>query len=272
MGNCCGSPAAASDTQDVRRNKKARVANWQRTNVVGLRRAGLTALPSEVAEVTSARVLDASDNKLAALPPDLPPSLQRLVLSNNQLSDLAPLRHLTNLRVLVLDGNRIASLPPWIGELGKLETLSLSDNTLVQLPAGVGALTSLRQLLLSQNRLRALPPQLGACSALEKIDAHHNVLQALPPELGRLQRLKLLQLDSNQLEGVPPEVLRGCTSLATLSLHDNPIQPDTLHATDGWAEFEARRQGKYTKGLAGGALVNIDEGLDRPLAASPRSA
>ena len=31
-------------------------------------------------------------------------------------------------------------------------------------------------------------------------------------------------------------------------------------------------QGKYTKGLAGGALVNIDEGLDRPLAASPRSA
>ena len=53
-------------------------------------------------------MLDASDNKLAALPPDLPPSLQRLVLSNNQLSDLAPLRHLTNLRVR----------PEWLKDFG----------------------------------------------------------------------------------------------------------------------------------------------------------
>jgi len=92
----------------------------------------------------------------------------------------------------------------------------------------------------------------------------------VPASLGRLHRLKLLQLDGNQVSRVPPEVLRDCTALATLSLHDNPISPEALHATEGFAAFEARRQGKYTKTLAGGVLLGnsgMDEGLDRQVAA-----
>lgn len=59
--------------------------------------------------------------------------------------------------------------------------------------------------------------------------------QELPPQLGSLRRLKLLQLDGNRVAAVPPQVLHGCTALATLSLHDNPITPDVLAATDGCA-------------------------------------
>ena len=56
-------------------------------------------LPSEVAEVPSPRVLDASDNALTRLPPQLPSTLNRLVLSNNRLASLAFLQHLPNLKV-----------------------------------------------------------------------------------------------------------------------------------------------------------------------------
>ena len=89
--------------------------------------------------------------------------------------------------------------------------------------------------------------------------------QELPASLGRLQRLKLLQCDGNQIRGVPPALLRA-PALATLSLHDNPITPAALAATEGYAEFEARRQGKASKALATGVLLGrsgLDEGVDR---------
>jgi hypothetical protein len=94
------------------------------------------------------------------------------------------------------------------------------------------------------------------------------LLQEVPASLGQLQRLKVLQLDSNAIGSLPPAILHGCTSLATISLHDNPITVDALHATDGYADFEGRRQSKYTKAIAAGALLGtqgMDEGLDRPV-------
>lgn len=47
----------------------------------------------------SPRVLDASLNRLERLPPSLPPSLQRLVLSSNRLTSLAGMEQLRNLKV-----------------------------------------------------------------------------------------------------------------------------------------------------------------------------
>ena len=73
-------------------------------------------------------------------------------------------------------------------------------------------------------------------------------------------------LDWNRMTagGLPPAVLKECAALQTLSLHDNPgVTPAALEEVEGWAEFEARRRGKYSKAIAGGAHVNLDEGVDR---------
>ncbi len=45
MGNCCGTPAAAAAEQgrdNVRRNRTQRLANWNATHVIALRKADLT--------------------------------------------------------------------------------------------------------------------------------------------------------------------------------------------------------------------------------------
>ena len=39
-----------------------------------------------------------------------------------------------------------------------------------------------------------------------------------------------------------------------------------LEETPGFAEFEMRRQKKVTKQMAGGAIHNLDDGVDRNLA------
>lgn len=96
-------------------------------------------------------------------------------------------------------------------------------------------------------------------------------MQHIPETLSSLQRLKTIDLDGNRVMAVPSAILRGCTALATLSLHDNPITPEALQLTEGFAAFEARRRGKDSKGLASGVLLGrraLDEGVDRPL--SPR--
>lgn len=68
--------------------------------------------------MAGARVLDASNNHLERLPPGLPPSLQRVVLSCNRISDLEPLRHLTNLKVRRSSFCRAG--PQQLGRAGRL--------------------------------------------------------------------------------------------------------------------------------------------------------
>ncbi len=53
--------------------------------------------------------------------------------------------------------------------------------------------------------------------------------------------------DLRRLSAVPAALLRSCESLATLSLHGNPITVDALRETDGFRAFDARRCQKYAK-------------------------
>lgn len=113
----------------------------------------------------------------------------------------------------------------------------------------------------------AYPPTATPCTPAHPPAAHART-QELPASVGQLQRLRLLQLDGNAISSVPPAVLLGCMALETISLHDNPITPDQLQATQGFAAYEARRRGKYSKTLAAGVLLSsggMDEGVDRQI-------
>lgn len=172
------------------------------------------------------------------------------------------------LKHLALDGNSLAALSPQLGQLSRLEQLLLQGNRLTSLPPSIGQLRSLKTLNLSRNQLQQLPAELGQCSALQELDASSNKLLGLPGGLANLKKLKVLQLDNNQIAALPDNLLSGCVSLHTLSLHDNPITPQRLESTPGFESYNARRRGKYDKGIAGGALLNsngLDEGVDRLL-------
>jgi len=244
-------------------------ATWVQTGIVGLRDRGLRELPDGVADVgPGAKVLDASNNQLGEWPAALGSltELQRLLLANNAILALpgGALSPLVELRVLVLDGNMLSSLPE-LDQLQKLEKLSVRQNRLEVLCPSVGRLRSLQFLLLSRNRLSSLPTELGGCEALEELDASTNCITNIPASLGKLQKLKSLNLDSNQVSKVPSEILLTCVALQTLSLHANPIVPESVQETEGFKEFEQRRQAKYNKALAGGVLLGprgMDEGID----------
>ena len=108
------------------------------------------------------KTLDAGNNRIAVLPPALGglASLQRLVLTQNRLEAIGPVVQLSALKILLLDGNLLGSLPPALGQLTKLEKLSVSGNSLATLPAEIGCLRRARA-----NRPPAEARTSGACAA-----------------------------------------------------------------------------------------------------------
>lgn len=223
------------------------------------------------------RVLDGTDNKLTEVPAyvGLMAPCHRMGLSKNRLTSLPPgMAALTSLRVLLLDANRLRAVPPVVFQLASLERLNLAGNLLTELPKRVGHLKNLKQLDLSGNRLAELPRELGRCVALEELRVADNALARLPTDLAKLERLRLVVAENNAIDGVPPAVLRYCEALQTLALHGNPVTLEALEATDGFAEFEARRVAKWDKSLAAGVLLGstrMDEAAERAGGRAPGS-
>ena len=129
----------------------ARPEDWERVTMengrvveLSLYGFGLTgAVPAEIGQLTSLRVLNLGDNQLTSLPAEIGQltSLKELDLSDNQLTSLpAEIGRLTSLTQLDLRGNQLTSLPAEIGQLTSLEELNLCENQLTSVPAAIGEL------------------------------------------------------------------------------------------------------------------------------------
>ena len=84
--------------------------------------------------------------------------------------------HARDMQTLLLDHNRLDSVPSAICQLPQLEALVLSSNAITQLPGAISQLTALSQLKLNQNQLSQLPPALGRCRSLREVDVSSNQL------------------------------------------------------------------------------------------------
>ena len=82
-------------------------------------------------------------------------------------------------QTLLLDHNRLDSVPLAICQLPQLEALVLSCNAITQLPGAISQLTALSQLKLNQNHLSQLPPALGRCRSLRQVDVSSNQLTVI---------------------------------------------------------------------------------------------
>ncbi|XP_062062813.1 leucine-rich repeat-containing protein 26 [Lepus europaeus] len=129
-------------------------------------------------------------------------------------------------RALLLDHNRLGSLPPGaFADADALLRLDLRENGLRWVHArafwGLGAL---QRLDLSANRLEALAPgTFGPLRALRTLSLAGNRLARLEPAaLGALPLLRALSLQDNALSALSPGLLAGLPALDALRLRGNP--------------------------------------------------
>ena len=142
---------------------------------------------------------------------------------------------LSGLRKLLLQGNRLSSLPDGLLDgLDTLERLRLDGNRLTEVPSD----------------LRSGTPKLAL------LDLGGNRLSELPADaFRRLPSLHRLRLDGNRIESLPARLFAGLIGLEELQLQDNPDAPFTLTMalarTDGrepWASGPALVQALVAEG------------------------
>jgi Leucine-rich repeat (LRR) protein len=128
--------------------------------------------------------VDLSKNHLTEFPRELThfDSLERLALQSNQIRLVCDitLYQLRCLRVLDLNSNSLAYLPPSVCNLSALQVLTVNNNKLVSLPEEIGALGKLIQLDVSCNEITHLPIQLGDLTTLRSLNVRRNLLVELP--------------------------------------------------------------------------------------------
>eukprot|EP00899_Mesostigma_viride_P008099 jgi/Mesvir1/17290/Mv07692-RA.1 len=269
-GKVAAKPRSAPPAPALMTQQAARESAWEKTGIVSLRDVHTPTLPPSVWQLASkVTILDLSNTALQALPDAVVSlvALQRLNLSHNALDSARiawdALTGLQLLTLLAMDDNRISELPATIGRLRRLRGLSIARNCLAAVPREMGELTCLEHLDVSENQLREIPGELAGCSALIELHVGGNQLRQFPETLGQLKNLKAILADNNALEAVPGSILRGCTSLHTLSVHGNQITIEQLREVDGWGEFDARRRLKYDRQLDFNiAGRGFDEGVD----------
>ena len=113
---------------------------------------------------------------------------------------------------LWLDGNQLSGeIPPWLGNLTKLEWLRLDGNEFTgQIPNGLSRLSNVTFLVLSGNQLTGqIPSWLGNMTSLERLGLSDNRLSGeIPTTLGNLPNLRLIRLGGNSLTGCIPDSLQ----------------------------------------------------------------
>ncbi|KAJ3150715.1 hypothetical protein HDU86_006332 [Geranomyces michiganensis] len=165
----------------------------------------------------------------AAKAPHLPTALD---LTGRKLIALPTMSadHCHALTRLCLRGNKLAVLPMAIVDgMPNLTSLDMSDNLLRTLPRGLGALCQLRELSFAGNGIERLEAELGACVSVEMVNLSRNRLYEIAPSaIVTLKKLRHLDLSQNFLRTLPPCLAVTASTLHTLLIDENPIEPSLL--------------------------------------------
>ena len=133
------------------------------------------------------------------------------------ITSLAGLEHSTNLSKLMLWNNQITEVKP-LANLTKLTALNLSLNQITEVTS-LANLTNLTRLNLTRNQITDLAPLTGLTKLTNLELAHNQITDAAP--LANLTNLTLLDLSPNKISDIMP--LAKLTKLDTLDLGNNPI-------------------------------------------------
>ena len=153
--------------------------------------------------------------------------LKSLSLGSNQIIDVAPLANLTQLKSLYLSSNQIIDVAP-LAKLTQLTSLNIDSNQIIDV-APLANLTQLKSLYLSSNQIIDVAP-LAKLTQLTSLNIDSNQIIDVAP-LANLTQLERLNLANNRIRSLPSSLLQLSLDwhaqewhFKGLSLDGNPIQ------------------------------------------------
>lgn len=204
-----------SDLKHFTYLQKLNISNCGTTELTGL--TGLSELKE--LSITNAELSQDSLKAIGTLR-----SLEKLTLSNCNLSSIAALEGLTNLTHVDLSSNTLRNIGVFSG-FTKLQEVNMSSNALTDLDA-MSDLSELKVLNVSDNSLQSLKSVFGI-TGLTELYAGNNALEVIEG-IGALTALSKLELNQNILSDISH--LSGCTALKELDVSNNNLKDITVVA------------------------------------------
>ncbi|KAI5638181.1 leucine rich repeat domain-containing protein [Phthorimaea operculella] len=156
---------------------------------------------------------------------DCAENYETILLNHNRISSLPKaINRFCNLKILDVSNNRLTVLPD-ILKYCPVTSLIAKHNQLTNesLPKSFTATSTLRELNLSGNQMNFFPEQVLELKSIKYLYLGGNFIQKIPNEIWKLSCLQILSLGGNQISEVP-ESVGSLTSLQALVLSDNYIE------------------------------------------------
>ncbi|XP_068129754.1 leucine-rich repeat-containing protein 10 [Hyperolius riggenbachi] len=167
-------------------------------------------LLGELEEMPIDKMVDLSSMQLRRFPLKVCAftELIKLYLSDNNLASLPPeLELLQKLQILALDFNNFKVLPPAVCTLKQLSILYLGNNRLKDLPQELSLLKNLQTLWMETNHFTHLPVVICELPLLKVLHAGCNPIRQMPTELKNLKELRSIWMNGSLLTEFPPVFL-----------------------------------------------------------------
>lgn len=189
----------------------------------------LSALPEGLRRLERLAVLNLSKNRLGNESLDLicqMSSLRELRLNENRLEGILPdsFRNLKSLEVLELRDNALTSITNVLEDLTSIRVLVIAGNKLTSMPFEILQTLPLLELDAARNRLDGIliPQGVKGFPSLKSLDVSHNALTWILEDEGtKLPSLQVLNVSENRLVDLPK--LSDWPDLITLSAGNNKI-------------------------------------------------
>ncbi|KAL0481541.1 leucine-rich repeat protein SHOC [Acrasis kona] len=167
-----------------------------------LRNNDLVSLSNQIKFMINLKTLNVCHNSLTFLPQELSYciSLVKLEASHNLIRTMHPMcfsPNMTFLKEIILDHNKILSIPDSITELPELMQIKVSHNRLKALPLEIHRIPFLYSIYASHNAISSLPNNIGDCPRLRKLYLDYNSLSSVPESLTQVSTLQFLNLNYN---------------------------------------------------------------------------
>ena len=200
----------------------------------------LTHIPTSVRRCKHLKDLNLEGNQIRHIPRWILEldSLEEISLNFNQLRlNKADIRHLTQVKRILLGGNGIEKLPKNIGRL-QCESMNMAKNKLHSLPKSFANLNQLKVLVFYENDFEEIPDVLVGFKNLRHLDFYKNHIKEIPDFVGNMENMQQLFLSFNQIEEIP-DTLRNLKRLKYFYIHHNELHflPEWITEMDSIERF-----------------------------------
>merc|ERR1711976_969183 len=202
---------------------------------------GLTEIPKNLSKFKNLETLNLSKNQIKLSLLDIgrllaaPKSLKNLILHSNQISSdsnitkyefFALKNNFPNLQKLDISNNQITNLENFT-IFESLNLLQASGNKIRQIPTSIKKLTHLEYLYLGNNQLEIINPALSLLSNLKLLALNNNKIYRIPEILTNLTNLRTLHLHYNEIAVIPAGLVKSdgnnCINVQEITLRGNPL-------------------------------------------------